>query len=185
MKRYGWLICFCLAGALSAWGQWSGSGSNGSDGALNLNSSTPGVVNGVLVFDPVALKLDPDGDNVYHFTTINISGISVVFQANKMRNPGPVIFLASGAVTLQGGINFNGENGHPSDSNQSIRRPSVPGPGGFPGGSGAPGRRRGDGGDGSRWWQSAQRGRRLSSRVRDQRNSVLVQFSWRACNLWQ
>lgn len=135
MKRYIFLLVISVSASLA---QWSGSGSNGSDGALNLGANTPGVVNGRLTFDPVALNLDADGDNIYHFTTITIRDfLAVDFRANKMRHPGPVVFLATGAVNLQGNLNFSGEEGHPSDSNEAVRRPSVPGPGGFPGGSGA------------------------------------------------
>ncbi len=117
---------------------WSGSGSNGSDGALNLGANTPGVSAGVLIFDPIALNLDADADNIYHFTTITISGgITVQFRANRMKRPGPVIFLASGAVAISGSLNFNGDAGHPPTNNDSVRRISIPGPGGYPGGIGA------------------------------------------------
>jgi hypothetical protein len=122
-----------------AYGQtWTGSGSNGSDGALNLSPSTPGVAANILDFDPVALNLDVDGDNVYHFTTITISGgLTVRFRANRMRRPGPVVFLATGVVLIQGVLDFSGENGHVATSNDSLRRISIPGPGGYPGGVGA------------------------------------------------
>jgi hypothetical protein len=125
--------------ACSAFGQvWSGSGSNGSDGALNLGANTPGVVAGVLIFDPVALNLDADADNVFHFTTITIrDNINVRFLASKTRRPGPVVFLASGAVTVGGRLDFSGEDGHVATNNDSLRRISIPGPGGYPGGVGA------------------------------------------------
>lgn len=123
--------------SLSLAAQTFQSGSNGSDGALNLGANTPGVVNGVLVFDPVALNLDQDGDNIYHFTSITIRDfIRVRFYADKMRNPGPLVFLSSGPVNIQGVLNLDGDPGHPSDSNIAIRRPSRPGPGGYPGGIG-------------------------------------------------
>ena len=53
------LVGLCLLAA-AAWGQ----NSNGSDGALNITSATPGVVNNVLIFDPRSFSpaLDPDGD---------------------------------------------------------------------------------------------------------------------------
>jgi hypothetical protein len=123
---------------VAAFGQvWSGSGSTGADGALDLGINTPGVVSGVLVFDPFALNVDPDGDNVFHFTTITIrDNITVMFVSNRMRRPGPVIFLATGAVTIAGRLSFSGEAGHPATNNDSLRRISVPGPGGYPGGVG-------------------------------------------------
>lgn len=116
---------------------WSGSGSNGADGALNLGANSPGVVNNTLFFDPVQLGLDADADNVFHFTTITIrDGIRVYFRANRMRRPGPVVFLASGAVNIQGVLDLSGERGHESTNNPALRRISIPGPGGYPGGVG-------------------------------------------------
>src|SRR5436309_2953148 len=87
------------AGAMSA--QFN-SGSNGSDGSLNL--STPGTVD----FDPAALGKDLDGDNIYHFTTINIAaGVTVRLRASKLRNAS-VVWLASGAVTIAGTLDLSG-----------------------------------------------------------------------------
>jgi hypothetical protein len=57
-----WIFGLAIAPALHA--QFS-SGSTGSDGALNL--TTPGTT----VFDPVAMGLNPAGDNIFNFTTIN------------------------------------------------------------------------------------------------------------------
>jgi hypothetical protein len=104
--------------------------SNGSDGVLNITTSGD--------FDPVALGKDLDGDNVYHFTTINISGgVTVRLRASKMRNTGPVIWLATGAVTINGLLIVSGDTGHPDSQAFSLRTPSDPGPGGYPGGAGA------------------------------------------------
>jgi hypothetical protein len=115
---------------------WTGSGSNGSDGPLNINASTPGVTSGVLLFDPVALNLDTDGDNVYHFTTITIEGVTVRFLPQKLRRNGPLVWLATGDVSIGGHLFLFGEDGHAGGTNFSLRRPSVPGPGGYPGGVG-------------------------------------------------
>ena len=135
MKSIGLTILFAATAAAQV---WSGSGSNGSDGALDLGANTPGASAGVLIFDPIALNLDADADNIYHFTTIRIrDGINVLFRANRMKRPGPVIFLASGAVTIEGIFNFSGDPGHPSTNNDSVRRISIPGPGGYPGGIGS------------------------------------------------
>lgn len=122
----------------AAFAQWTGSGSSGVDGALNIGTDTPGVINGVFTFDPVALNLDLDGDNIFHFTTITVrDNITVKFRSDRLRHPGPVVLLASGAVAIQGRLNLDGENGHAYDANESVRRPSIPGPGGYPGGAGA------------------------------------------------
>ena len=117
--------------------QWTGSGSNGSDGALNINAASPGVVNGGYLFDPVALNLDVDGDNVFHFTTITISGdITIFMRARSFRIQRPVVWLASGGVAIQGRIDLNGDSGHVSANNITVRKNADPGPGGYPGGLG-------------------------------------------------
>lgn len=135
MTRHLVILLTCSA---ALWAQtWSGSGSNGSDGALSLGNDTPGAVAGILVFDPIALNLDADADNIYHFTTITIrDGLGVRFLANRMRRPGPVVFLATGVVAINGYLDFSGEDGHPATNNDSLRRISIPGPGGYPGGVG-------------------------------------------------
>ena len=112
-------------------GQVFDSGSDGSDGPLSL--TTPGEI----VFDPRAfpIPLDQDGDNIYHFTTIDIAeGVVVKFRANVVN--GPVYWLAQGAVAIDGALDLNGEVGHPATSQPAIRLPSTPGSGGYAGGVG-------------------------------------------------
>jgi hypothetical protein len=109
------------------------SGSTGADGALNY--TTPGTYE----FDPAALGLNPAGDNIFHFTTINIgSGVTLRLRASKLRQK-PVVWLASGAVTIAGLLDLSGENGHAMDATNPLlnRIPAEPGPGGFPGGLGS------------------------------------------------
>jgi hypothetical protein len=125
------LALLALAGAPAA-AQPFDSGSTGADGALNLTA--PGTVD----FDPASFTppLDPDGDNVYHFTTITIGpGVTVRLTGPRL-NMSPVVWLASGAVTIDGTLDLSGENGHPGNRIAADRRPSVPGPGGYPGGVG-------------------------------------------------
>jgi len=101
--------------------------SDGSDGALSL--TTPGTI----IFDPVALGLDADGDGVYQFTTINIaSGVTVEMRTDKMGTK-PVIWLASGNITISGVLDLNGEPGHLFNE---AHIPSVAGAGGYGGGVG-------------------------------------------------
>src|SRR5688572_6019017 len=74
------------------------SGSNGSDGALTFPA-------GVTVdFDPAAFTpaLDPDGDYVFHFTTITIpAGTTVKLRTRVFTTEGrPIVWLASGAVSI-------------------------------------------------------------------------------------
>lgn len=123
------LAAFALAALAPAGALAFDSGSTGADGALNYQGQT-----GVKVFDPVALGLDTDADNIYNFTTINIpSGVTVQVRANKMRAPGPVYFLASGAITIAGILDFNGSPGHGCNE---LHQASIPGPGGYAGGIG-------------------------------------------------
>src|SRR5262245_9468963 len=97
------------------------SGSTGADGALNLTTA------GTIIFDPRTFTppLDPDGDNVYHFTTITIgAGVTVRLLATHL--PGPVFWLASGAVQIDGTIDLNGVAGQPMSGTSGLRSPSVP-----------------------------------------------------------
>ena len=105
------------------------SGSDGSDGALDLTGE-----NGEVIFDPVALGLDLDRDNVFHFTTITIpAGVTLRMRGLELQFAG-VYWLAQGAVQVDGTLDLSGEDGH--DDQLGNRRPSMPGAGGFPGGVG-------------------------------------------------
>jgi hypothetical protein len=123
------ILCFASAGLSQS--QTFNSGSNGSDGALNL--TTPGTI----IFDPKSFTppLNPAGDNVYNFTTINIGpGVTVKLSGNNLS--GPIYWLAQGAVTINGTLDLSGENGPPVSSVTSIRVPAAGGPGGYSGGVG-------------------------------------------------
>jgi hypothetical protein len=103
------------------------SNSNGSDGALNITQSGD--------FDPVSLNIDQDGDNIFHFTTINIAqGVTVRLRASKMRRIGPVYWLATGNVTIAGTLDLSGAPGVSSTS-AADRALAEPGPGGYSGGA--------------------------------------------------
>jgi hypothetical protein len=126
------LLATALALMPAAWAQFS-SGSTGSDGALNYPTA------GTYTFDPVVLGLNPAGDNIFNFTTINIAAnVTLLMPANVLRWK-PVIWLASGNVTIAGTLNLNGAGGanmggiNPGET----RYPAIPGAGGFPGGMGA------------------------------------------------
>ena len=110
------------------------SGSTGADGALDLSQSPPGTI---IEFNPDSFNppLDPERDNVYHFTTINIpSGVTVRLTAKYLS--GPVFWLATGNVQINGIVDLNGANGHPIAQSPAVRVPSLPGAGGFGGGIG-------------------------------------------------
>lgn len=123
------ILCFASAGWSQS--QTFTSGSNGSDGALNL--TTPGTI----IFNPKSFNppLDPAGDNVYNFTTINIaSGVTVKLSSKVLS--GPIYWLASGAVTINGVLDLSGENGAPPSNVTSTRVPAAGGAGGYSGGVG-------------------------------------------------
>lgn len=118
-----------------AFGQAFNSGSNGSDGAFDFQANDPRVIAGVFTWDPVRDNLDKDGDNVYHFTTFHIpQGVTVRVLSNKTRKTGPVYFLATGLISIEGTLDLSGQDGHPATQNNfAIRIPAIPGPGGYPG----------------------------------------------------
>jgi hypothetical protein len=112
------------------------SGSTGADGALDFSNLAPGTT---VEFNPDAFSppLDPERDNVYHFTTINVpAGVTVKLSAKYLS--GPVYWLATGAVQISGTLDLNGQDGHHSNTliNSGSRFPSLPGAGGFGGGFG-------------------------------------------------
>lgn len=99
------------------------SGSTGADGALNIASNT-------------VLPIQADG--VHNYTTINVDpGVTLSFSPNATNTP--VVFLATGDVTISGTINLDGAAGRPTGDSLSGSpgTEAVPGPGGFPGGIGA------------------------------------------------
>ena len=120
--------------AVPASAQTFTSGSTGADGALDFSNLPAGSV---VVFDPKKFNppLNPAGDNIFNFTTINIpSGITVKLSGRVLN--GPVFWLASGDVTVNGKIDLNGENGPGPTPTLSGRTRAMPGAGGFSGGVG-------------------------------------------------
>lgn len=125
---------FAMAG--SAWAQIS-IPSNGSSGTLEAAGQTYEIdlslartgrwddtnvgPNGI--YDPEKWAI------VFHYTSVNIpAGTTVVFK-NHPKNP-PVVWLVQGNVTINGYLNLNGQGALGSG------RLSIPGPGGFRGGTG-------------------------------------------------
>lgn len=123
-----YLLILFLCAVLPVTAQTFNSGSTGADGALNL--TTPGTV----VFDPKTFSppLDPDGDGIYHFTTITIAaGVTVRLRGDIINVP--VIWLAQGAVQINGVIDSSGQDGF-SANNTTQRTNTIPGAGGYAGG---------------------------------------------------
>ena len=109
------------------------SGSTGADGALNITGA-PGTV---VVFDPKSYNppLNPAGDNIFNFTTINVAA-GVTLRLSGRILTGPVYFLATGAVTIAGTIDLNGEADAPGGQSDQSVYPAYPGAGGYAGGAG-------------------------------------------------
>jgi hypothetical protein len=111
------------------------SGSDGSNGALNLTLAGADP-DGIIIFDPQAMGLVPDENNAYHFTTINVeSGVTVKLRADILGVGIPVIWLATGDVTIDGTLDLNGERGHAYNAT-GIVQAAIGGAGGFNGGTG-------------------------------------------------
>src|SRR6267378_2365920 len=132
MKRMGMVAAVLTMAAVGVVrGQTFSSGSTGVDGALTL--TTPGTV----IFNPVALGIDVDGDNVFNFTTITIGPDVIVELRNNPLRGRSVVWLATGAVDISGTIRLNGQDGHPATAVPGAQRyTSEPGPGGYSGGMG-------------------------------------------------
>ena len=111
------------------------SGSDGSDGALDLSATPAGTT---IVFDPATFSppLDVDGDNVYHFTIITIPENVTVRLGADILGVAPVVWLASGAVQIAGTLDVSGENGHEGAEPHGLQIPAVAGSGGYGGGIG-------------------------------------------------
>ncbi len=137
------IACVFTTSVMQALAQFS-SGSTGADGALDiLDPGTPTTI----VFDPAVgdIRLDPDGDNVYHFTTITIPANVTLRLGADVLGHTPVHWLASGAVRIEGTLDLNGQAGH------ACGQPPVPGiagAGGFNGGPAASESASGSAGDG-------------------------------------
>jgi hypothetical protein len=84
---------------------------------------------------PDGQKVDPEGDNVFHFTSIVVPSRLRVRLSSKHLN-GPVYWLARDEVRIDGAIDLNGGAGHPTTSHAAERLPSDAGAGGFAGGIG-------------------------------------------------
>src|SRR5215470_6351874 len=96
------LALVLIASAQAQQTQTFTSGSTGADGALDYSVILPS--GGVAVFDPTKFNppLNPAGDNIFNFTSINIPGNVTVRLSGRVLK-GPVFWLASGDVTINGG----------------------------------------------------------------------------------
>jgi hypothetical protein len=117
-------LSILLGFAASATPQSFSSGSTGADGALDLAAMS---------CTECWVQLPPSG--VLNYTTVNIpAGKTLKFRKNALNTP--VFMLAQGDVAIAGAVHV-GSGGTNSHGDQD---PSLPGPGGFPGGgAGLPG----------------------------------------------
>lgn len=137
----------------AAWAQWE-SGSDGSDGAFSPAVST------VVDLSLAASLCDCDGDTqvddpcrwdcsspvagrgvydaeqwavVYKYTTIDVAaGATITFGMHP--SGAPVVWLATGNVTISGTVNLDGEDGLNTTNPPVVPYYTRPGPGGFEGG---------------------------------------------------
>lgn len=129
LTRFAWLASAAVMAASPAWAQGFDSGSDGSDGALTFPADA-----GVVVFDPASYDppLDPDGDGVYHFTTIEVGANTTVRLGSSVLGEGrPVVWLTTGDVLIEGTLDLDGAQGH---QNSGPRIPAEAGAGGYTGG---------------------------------------------------
>jgi hypothetical protein len=117
-------------GAAMLCGQTFSSGSTGADGPLNITA--PGVT--AFTQTPVG------GGNIYNFTTINIAAGSTL-RLSGANFPLPLYFLAQGTVTVAGVIDLSGQAGAVPTTTDVLAPQrvgvTVPGAGGYGGGSAA------------------------------------------------
>src|ERR1039458_86356 len=105
------------------------SGSTGADGALNITAP------GVTYLDPKAMSINPKGDNIFNFTTINIAAGSLL-KISEVKVHGPVYFLAQGDVNIKGVIDISGLDSPGLTATAAEQIPAFAGSGGYSGGLG-------------------------------------------------
>lgn len=81
------------------------------------------------------MNIDPKGDNIFNFTTINIAAGSIL-KISEVKVHGPVYFLASGDVTIAGVIDISGDNSPGTTATAAEQIPAFAGSGGYSGGLG-------------------------------------------------
>jgi hypothetical protein len=130
-----WMLCLAAALAFAApvsVAQTFTSGSDGSDGAYDLTGTAPDTI---VKFDPSQFHGSGVANNVFNFTTITIpSGVTVKLAGDRIN--GPVYWLASGTVDMEGTVDLSGQDGAPVTPILANRTRAIPGAGGFAGGVG-------------------------------------------------
>lgn len=133
-KRWGLLSLIAILGSASAGqAQSFASGSNGSDGTFDLTGTPSGTT---VMFPLSTMAGNQHNLNVYNFADITIPvGVTVRLSATKIN--GPVYWLASGNVDIEGTIDLSGQAGVAMSPNLDGRRRALDaGAGGYAGGIG-------------------------------------------------
>ena len=86
-----------------------------------------------LTISPFLFDMTEKPDGIWNYTTIDVGKTEVRFSKNEGNTP--VIWLATGEVTIDGHLNLNGTQGH-SGQDPLVNTPAAAGPGGFNGGLG-------------------------------------------------
>ncbi len=108
------------------------SGSDGSDGALDLTGTAQGTT---VLFDPATFPGDQHQLGIFNFTQITIpSGVTLKLSGNKVNTP--MYWLSQGDVDIEGTLDLSGADGASYTTNLDLRLPAVPGSGGYAGGLG-------------------------------------------------
>src|SRR5258708_34795313 len=81
------------------------------------------------------MNIDPGGDNIFNFTTINIASGSLL-KISEIKVHGPVYFLAKGDVVINGAIDLTGDDSPGPTASAAEQIPNYAGSGGYSGGLG-------------------------------------------------
>jgi hypothetical protein len=125
-------MLLCLGGRLLVAQGSFNSGSNNSDGALDLTGQPPGTV---VWFYPNNYPGNQHAKGIFNWTTITIPS-GVTLKLSGFITGMPLYFLASGNVNVQGTIDLSGTKGADYTTDVANRVPAAPGAGGYTGGVG-------------------------------------------------
>jgi len=133
-KQVLWMLLLSLLVFSNTVVRAQNTGSTGADGPLDFANVAPGTT---VLFDPSKFNtpLNPAGDNIFNFTTIHIPSAVTVRLSGRILH-GPVFWLATGDVRIDGAIDLIGESGVGPTFNLASRQRAMPGAGGYAGGAG-------------------------------------------------
>jgi hypothetical protein len=127
------LLATFLLIALSGHAQGTfNSGSNGSDGALDLTGQQSGTT--VWLY-PWNYPGNQHALGIFNWTTVTIPS-GVTLKLSGFITNMPLYFLASGNVDIEGTVDLSGAAGANASTSVGSRVPPAPGPGGYTGGLG-------------------------------------------------